>query len=165
MLLGKWATRSLTNKSWHRKHHQRAEWNDKCLFNEFFTSVATTCTYREGTDTDAVSAPNSMKLKAFINSKITRENKFEVPEIMQEFVLNYLSKLQVGKATGLDGISAQLLCAAATCYNVFLDKGHQSEYQYWKLKTFRRVGKNKLESVLSIRLETDWTQHYVSHPF
>ena len=117
--------------------------------------MTTTCTYREGTDTDAVSAPNSMKLKAFINSKISRENKFEVPEIMQEFVLNYPSKLQVGKATGLDGISAQLLCAAATCYNVFLDKGHQSEYQYRKLKTFRRVGKNKLESVLSIRLETD----------
>ena len=106
-----------------------------------------------------------MKLKAFINSQTTRENKFEVPEIMQKFVLNYLSKLQVGKATGLDGISAQLLCAAATCYNVSLDKGHQYEYQYWKLKTFRGFGKNKLESVLSITLETDWAQHYFSHPF
>ena len=117
--------------------------------------MATIHTYREGTDTDAVSAPDSMKLKAFINSQTTRENKFEVPEIMQKFVLNYLSKLQVGKATGLDGVSAQFLCAAATCYNVFLDKGHQYEYQYWKLKTFRGFGKNKLESVLSIRLETD----------
>ena len=70
-------------------------------------------TYRKGTDADSVSASNFVKLKAFINSKITGENKFEKPEITQEFGLNYLSKLQVGKATGLGGISARLLRAAA----------------------------------------------------
>ena len=63
-----------------------------------------------------------MKLKAFINSKITGENKFEIPEITQEFGLNYLSKLQVGKATGLDGISARLLRAAAAAISSSLTK-------------------------------------------
>ena len=63
-----------------------------------------------------------MKLKAFINSKITGENKFEIPEITQEFGLNYLSKLQVGKATGLDGISARLLRAAAPAISSSLTK-------------------------------------------
>ena len=33
-------------------------------------------TFRKGTDADAVSATNFVKLKAFINSKITGENKF-----------------------------------------------------------------------------------------
>ena len=71
-------------------------------------------------------------LKAFINSKITGENKFEIPEITQEFGLNYLSKLQVGKATGLDGISTIVACSCS-CFNFFLDKRHQYEYQYWEI--------------------------------
>ena len=78
--------------------------------------------YRKGTDADAVSAPNFLKLKAFINSKIIGENKFEIPEITREFGLNYLSKLQVGKATGLDGISARLLRAAAPALTSSLTK-------------------------------------------
>lgn len=77
---------------------------------EFFTSVA--ATYRKGTDANAVSAPNFAQLKALINSKVISKNKFEIPDIMQKFVLNYLSKLQGGKITDLDGISARLLHAA-----------------------------------------------------
>ena len=79
-------------------------------------------TYRKGTDVDAVSAPNVLKLRAFINSKITGENKFEIPEITQEFGLNYLSKLQVTKATGLDGINVWLLRAAAPAITSSLTK-------------------------------------------
>ena len=79
-------------------------------------------TYRKGTDADEVSAPNFVKLKAFLDSKITGENKFKIPEITQEFGLNYPSKLQVGKATGLDGISAQLLRAAEPAITSSLTK-------------------------------------------
>ena len=63
-----------------------------------------------------------MKLKAFINNTLTGENKFKIPEITPEFGLNYLSKLQVGKATGLDGISAQLLRAATPAITSSLTK-------------------------------------------
>ena len=83
-------------------------------------------------DTDEVSVPNFVKLKSFINSKITSENKFEIPDIKQEFGLNYLSKMQVGKATGLDGTECSIVACSCSCYSVFLDKGHQSEYQYWE---------------------------------
>lgn len=83
-------------------------------------------------DTDAVSVPNFVKLKSFINSKITSENKFEIPDIKQEFGLDYLSKMQVGKATGLDGTECSIVAFSCSCYNVFLDKGHQSEYQHWE---------------------------------
>ena len=79
-------------------------------------------TYGKGTDADEVSAPNFVKLKAFLNSKVTGENKFKIPEITQEFGLNYLSKLQVGKATGLDGISAQWLRAATPAITSSLTK-------------------------------------------
>ena len=54
-------------------------------------------TYRKGTDADAVSAPNFLKLKAFINSKITGENKFEIPEITQEFQRSRLYQKTAGR--------------------------------------------------------------------
>ena len=79
-------------------------------------------TYRKGTDADAVSAANFLKLKAFINSKITGENKFEILEITREFGLNYLRKLQVSKATGLAGINVWLLRAAAPAITSSLTK-------------------------------------------
>ena len=53
--------------------------------------------YRKGTDADAVSAPNFLKLKAFINSKITGENKFEIPEITQEFQWSKLYQKTAGR--------------------------------------------------------------------
>ena len=81
------------------------------VFNEFFPSVATT--YKIGTDIEAASGPNFEKLKLFIHTKFTNAKTFEIPYITQEFALRFLSKLKVGKATGLGGINSRLLRAAA----------------------------------------------------
>ena|GEM_PF-5113991 len=89
------------------------------VFIEFFASVATT--YRIGTDIEAASAPNFEKLKVLIKTNFTNANTFEIPDITQEFVC-YLSKLKVGKATGLDGIGARLLRAAAPAIAFSLTK-------------------------------------------
>ena len=60
-------------------------------------SIRWATTYRKGTDADAVSAPNFLKLKAFINSKINGENKFEIPEITQKFQWSKLYQKTAGR--------------------------------------------------------------------
>ncbi|EDO31438.1 predicted protein [Nematostella vectensis] len=81
-------------------------------FNEFFVSVA--ATYRNSNvNMRTLSTSDFEKLKGFVDSKIPSGTKFEIPKVMQEFVQGYLLQLQTCKATGLDGIRARLLRAAA----------------------------------------------------
>ena len=48
------------------------------------------------------------KLKSYINSKVPDTFQFELPNIDENFVFNFLSTLDVSKATGLDGVGPRL---------------------------------------------------------
>ena len=80
------------------------------VFNKFFVSVASI--YKPGVNNS--SADNRDILNAFVTERLPADaSEFVIPLISQELVFTYLSTIKVGKSTGLDGMSASILRAAA----------------------------------------------------
>ena len=55
----------------------------------------------------------NVSLQNFIDSKITTDIKFDIPEVSQRYVVKQLNSLQDGKAVGLDGLSPKILRISA----------------------------------------------------
>ena len=66
-------------------------------FNSFFANVATKLK-------EPYTVSDFQKVEEFVDSKVPRVIKFNIPKISHSFVRKYLSNLDVSKATGLDCI-------------------------------------------------------------
>ena len=66
-------------------------------FNEFFASVASKYRSSSGGNADLKA------LKEFVQAKMPSSYTFEIPQISESFIMQYLSSIQPNKATGLDG--------------------------------------------------------------
>ena len=66
-------------------------------FNDYFVNIASKLK-------EPITQPDFTKLTEFVNSKIPENVKFELPDIDENFVLSFMSKLDISKSTGLDGI-------------------------------------------------------------
>ena len=73
-------------------------------FNDYFVNIASKLK-------EPLIQPDFTKLREFVTSKIPENVKFELPDIDENFVFSFLSKLDihVSKSTGLDGIGPRLL--------------------------------------------------------
>ena len=75
-------------------------------FNDFFVNVASKLK-------EPVTYSNHTKLKEFCQTKLPEDAKFTIPSIQKEKVLNFLSTIDINKATGSDMIGPRLLKVAA----------------------------------------------------
>lgn len=75
-------------------------------FNKYFINVAAKLK-------EPLEHSDFSKLQDYINSKIPENVHFELPEIDETFVFNFLSSLDTSKATGLDGVGPRLLKLSA----------------------------------------------------
>ena len=71
-------------------------------FNDYFVNIASKLK-------EPITQPDFTKLREFVNSTIPEKVKFELPDIDENFVFSFLSKLDISKSTGLDGIGPRLL--------------------------------------------------------
>ena len=71
-------------------------------FNDYFINIASNLK-------KPLQPCDFTKLKNYINSKVPENIVFDLPNIDQNFVYNFLSSLDTSKATGLDGIGPRLL--------------------------------------------------------
>ena len=71
-------------------------------FNDYFINIASNLK-------EPLQPCDFTKLKNYINSKVPENIVFDLPNIDQNFVYNFLSSLDTSKATGLDGIGPRLL--------------------------------------------------------
>ena len=76
------------------------------IFNQFFVNVASKLK-------EPMKSSNFDLLKDFVNSKDTNDVHFNMPLTNCSFVGNYLSSLDVTKATGLDSMGPRLLKTAS----------------------------------------------------
>ena len=72
------------------------------VFNDYFINIAANLK-------EPIENTDLSKLKSYISSKVSDNFQFELPNIDENFVLNFLSTLNVSKATGLDGVGPRLL--------------------------------------------------------
>ena len=71
-------------------------------FNDYFVNIASRLK-------EPITQPDFTKLSEYVNSKIPENVKFELPDIDENFVFSFMSKLDISKSTGLDGIGPRLL--------------------------------------------------------
>ena len=72
------------------------------VFNHYFINIASNLK-------EPIENTDLSKLKSYISSKVPDNFQFELPNIDENFVFNFLSTLDVSKATGLDGVGPRLL--------------------------------------------------------
>ena len=87
------------------KHGEQVITHEKLIadhFNEFFINVASDLK-------QPLKPSNFEKLNSFIDSKITNDVSFQIPQINCSFVTNFLLSLDGTKSTGLDCIGPRLL--------------------------------------------------------
>ncbi len=70
-------------------------------FNEFFTHIANSITDNITSDEQ----PSNEKLIDFIQSRLSNDTQFEIPDIIEDFVVKQLLNLKDGKAVGMGGIT------------------------------------------------------------
>ena len=71
-------------------------------FNDYFVNIASKLK-------EPMTPPDFTKLREFVSMKFLENIEFDLPEIDEKFVFNFLSTLDVSKSTGLDGIGPRLL--------------------------------------------------------
>lgn len=72
------------------------------VFNKYFVNIASQLK-------EPAEYSDFENIKEFVNSKVPYDTFFSIPEISFSFVRNFLSKLDITKATGLDCIGPRLL--------------------------------------------------------
>ncbi len=77
------------------------------------------------TDENA-SPPTHRKHKAFVDSKLSPEVKFDIPPIQQCFVQKELLSLDPKIAAGTDGVSSKILKVPAPSITLVVTKNYQS---------------------------------------
>ena len=71
-------------------------------FNDYFVNIASKLK-------EPMTPPDFTKLREFVSMKFPENVEFDLPEIDENFVFNFLSTLDISKSTGLDGIGPRLL--------------------------------------------------------
>ena len=71
------------------------------VFNDYFINIAANLK-------EPIEKTDLSKLKSYISTKVPDNFQFELPNIDENFVFNFLSTLDVSKATGLDGVGPRL---------------------------------------------------------
>ena len=71
-------------------------------FNDYFVNIASKLK-------EPMTPPDFTKLREFVSMTFPENVEFDLPEIDENFVFNFLSTLDISKSTGLDGIGPRLL--------------------------------------------------------
>jgi hypothetical protein len=90
------------------------------FLNEYFTNIKDVYNIKSSRIT-----PNNGsldKLEEFVNTRVPNFVRFTIPFIKENDVLNFLRKLDITKATGLDGLSPKLLRLSANVISTSITK-------------------------------------------
>ena len=72
------------------------------IFNDYFINIAANLK-------EPVEKRDLSKLKSYVSSKVPDDVQFSLPDIDESFVFQFLSTLDISKATGMDGVGPRLL--------------------------------------------------------